>query len=182
MEILEKKDGRKTKKEYAEKTKIQAVQDWESGYFTKTEVLEKYGILFPKTLFNWALMYSKTPEIYVSKGKLTRIEIINAVKAIRAGLISKEDTAKKFNRSLEVVRKWLMKYPDSVIEEQDALLAQNPQIDVEPVMTTEEKQQFKHLEKALKMEKLRVLGLEEMISQAEKKFKIEIRKKCGSKQ
>ncbi|MNK08282.1 hypothetical protein D3C87_262120 [compost metagenome] len=170
----------KTRTMYPENIKRQAVLDFESGNFTLSQVMEKYEIKWGDNVRIWAKKY-KSPE--KEDGRRTRIDMASrkrAVLEIVQGFSSIEEIAERYERTKNCIKKWFEQYSAEVLTEPEAL--PNEEVCVELPMTKEEKQRFKEMEKALKAEKMKVLTLETMIDIAEKKYKLEIRKKSGSKQ
>lgn len=170
----------KTRTMYPENIKRQAVLDFESGNFTLSQVMEKYDIKCGDNVRIWAKKY-KSPK--KEDGRRTRIDKATrkrAVLEIAQGFSNVEDIAERYRRTKNCVNQWVEQYSSELETEPETLL--NEEFCVEQSMTKEERRQLKEMEKALKAEKMKVLTLETMIDIAEKKYKLEIRKKSGSKQ
>ena len=176
------KGEKKAKNRFSTKIKIQAIKDLESGEYTVGEVMEKFGVKYSKTLKNWGAQYSKTPEKYKgSKTQTSKTTRLLAVKEILSGFLSVEEAAIKYDMMPYTIGVWVRRL-SSEINQDELELIQNEEIVVENPMTTDEKNRIKELEKALKVKQLQVLGLETMIDIAERTYKLDIRKKFGSKQ
>ena len=169
------------RRSYPENVKRQAILDLESGNYTIAQVMEKYGIITHGSLKDWGQLYSAEPEKYRPKQRTPRSTRVRAVNEILSGYMTIEESAAKYSRSISGIKGWIREYSGEVLSTQNDV-TQHDELPVEQPMTEEEKSRFKELEKALKAERLKVLGLETMIDIAEKTYQLDIRKKCGSKQ
>jgi transposase-like protein len=176
----EKKMKRKEGKFFSLNTKREAVLDYESKDFTVGEIKKKYNIANYDTLKRWCVQYSTKPSDHIPLIQHSRSTRILAVQEIQFGYMTIQEAAVKYSRRTDVIKHWVKVLSDEIPLkiESDRTLQVNT---VQQVMTTSEQNEFKDLQKALKQEQLKVLGLETMIGMAEKNYNIDIRKKFGSK-
>jgi len=101
------------------------------------------------------------------------------VRQIGLGAISEREAILKYNLAgVAQIKNWIKKYSSQII-----YVSKNIDMnESEKASLTEAEQSNKGLEMALAEANLRIIGLEAMIDVAEKQFKIEIRKKAGTKQ
>lgn len=168
------------KKRYAENVKRQAILDLDSGNYTVAEVMEKYGVITHGSLKDWGQLYSIDPHKYKPKARTPRSTRLRAVNEVLSGYMTIEESATKYNRTLSGIKSWIREYSEEVLSTQNDVTP-TEEFPVEQPMTKEEENRFKEMEKSLKAERLKVLGLETMIDLAEKNYNLDIRKKFGSK-
>ncbi|GEM_PF-6837512 len=103
-----------------------------------------------------------------------------AVQEILSGYLTVQEASVKYDRIVGVIKHWVKVLSTEIPlkNESDETLENDA---VEQAMTQDEQNVFKDLQKALKQEQLKVLGLETMIVMAENNYNIDIRKKFGSK-
>ena len=169
------------RRSYPENVKRQAILDLDSGNYTVAEVMEKHSVITHGSLKDWGQLYSVDPQKYKPKTRVPRSTRLRAVNEILSGYMTIEESAAKYDRSIHGIKGWIREYSPEVLS-MESDVTQNDEFPVDHSMTEEEKSRFKELEKALKAERLKVLGLETMIDIAEKTYQLDIRKKCGSKQ
>ena len=99
------------------------------------------------------------------------------VEEIRSGMLSIQQSTKQYQLSRSVLQRWNRWYFKT------RLLKHVQSLTFSPMKSSEDqlKQQLKEAQAQLELLKLKNVALETMISIAEKQFKIEIRKKPGSK-
>jgi transposase-like protein len=169
------------RKHYAENVKRQAILDLDSGNYTIAEVMSKHCIITHSSLKDWGQLYSVDPQKYKPKARIPRSTRLRAVNEILSGYMTAEESATKYNITLSGIKSWIREYSEEVLSTQSDVTLTD-ESSVEHPMTKEEENSFKEMERLLKAERLKVLGLETMIDIAEKTFKLDIRKKFGSKQ
>jgi transposase-like protein len=101
------------------------------------------------------------------------------VRQVGLGAITEREAILKYNLAgIAQIRSWIRKYSSQII-----YVAKNTDmIEAEKSEVAEVVQRNRELEKALEHANFRIIGLDAMIDVAEKQFKIEIRKKAGTKQ
>lgn len=110
----------KTYKNYSAEVKLQAVNEYLSGYGSKQAICEKYGIRSPHQLQNWLKKYHTHGEIesrgsgggsYMSKARTTTYE--ERLKIVQDCLADDKNygaTALKYHCSYQQVRNWVLRY------------------------------------------------------------------------
>lgn len=155
-----------------EHIKRQAVEELESGFITLNQAMKKYEVNRPFVINSWLFKYSKNPEQYGPKKKHTSAEIKQIVRDIERGKLTRKEARIKHNVSKNAVAYWVKKYSShlSCIDINNSKMQKTKR-------TT-----GKIIEKELQEANLKIAGLETMIDLAEEQYKIEIRKKFGTKQ
>lgn len=149
---------------------IEIVSEIDSGKISIEEVMSKYEISQRNTVRNWLKIYSKNEILNlktIPDDKKRQIII-----QIESGALTFQEACRINKVTQRTLQIWYEKFScinfDKKIQEK---------------MKTSELKPENNLEKKLLEEmKLKIASLETMIDIAEKEFKIEIRKKFGSKQ
>jgi len=155
-----------------EHIKRQAVEELESGFITLNQAMNKYEVNYPGVIKSWLLKYSKNPERYKPKKKFTQSEIRQIVRDIEQGILTRQDATIRYNVSKAAVGYWFKKYSSHL----SSIDFNNSE------MRKSTGSKDKKLQKELQEASLKIAGLETMIDLAEEQYKIEIRKKFGTKQ
>jgi len=153
-----------------EHVKRQAVKELESGEITLQMAMKKYEIRGRGTIRKWLMKYSENPDIHKPRTRHPILVKRQAVREIEMGLITRQQVADKLNVSRSNVAYWQRKY-SSDIGSMKNIDKHNPTPD-----------NGKNSDKELEYAKLKIAALETMIDIAEEQFKIQIRKKPGTKQ
>lgn len=135
------------------------------------DLVLKYRLSSIKTLKEWQKRFRIGKEIISHVIKLSDKEKRIIVFEINAGKTTIDEVINHYKVSSASVKAWVKLYTcDTELE--------MPKVE----KTEEEKVTDKNSQKLIDELKLKVLGLETMIDIAEEKFKIDIRKKSGTKQ
>jgi transposase len=146
------------------------------------EILKECNIKTPV----YAVLRRWTKQLKKYDGKLYTVKRSYAtelkkeiVRQIELGVISEKEAISQYNLTdTTQIKNWIKKYSSQII-----YVSKNIDMnESEKASLTEAEQNNKGLEMALAEANLRIIGLEAMIDVAEKQFKIEIRKKAGTKQ
>lgn len=120
------------------------------------------------TVRSWLMKDS--PELFKAvRNKKTISEKKAIVREVQAGLISVRDAAVKYNAGKSAIREWLQLYSYQITDMKK---------DVPKPVAPPDKEK----DKLIKELQLKVMALETLIDVAEDTFKIDIRKKSGTKQ
>jgi transposase-like protein len=149
-----------------EKTKI--VAQIEQGILSFNEALQRYKISSRKTLYSWVTTYAKEPAVVQKGKKYSYAHRRQVALNIQAGLLCAEEAARQNSVSSETIADWLTLLQQVNLEEKPTVMSKD--------------NQDKPMQAAVEALQLKIAALETMIDLAEEKWKIDIRKKCGTKQ
>lgn len=162
LETKEKKEDQlPPRKTTSEKLKI--VSEIESGKLTKEEAVEQYD-LSESTLSKWLITFSHTDNLIVYKPKNNAHRRL-VVQQILASELSITEAARQNRVSTDTIHNWLKNKNLS-----DKLPVKSGMKKGDPVSSDQ-----------VDFLKMKVASLEMMIDLAEETYKIDIRKKCGTK-
>lgn len=153
-----------------EHVKRQAVKELESGEITLEMAMKKYEIRGRSTIRKWLMKYSENPEVHKPRTTHPITVKQQAVREIEMGLITRQQAADKLNVSRSNVAYWQRKYSSDISSMKNSAKQEST--------SRNNKKASQELEDA----KLKIAALETMIDIAEEQFKIQIRKKPGTKQ
>lgn len=153
-----------------EHVKRQAVKELEAGEITLQMAMRKYEIRSRGTIRKWLMKYSDNPEIHKPRTMHPIAVKQQAVREIEMGLITRQQVANKLNVSRSNVAYWQRKYSSDISSMKNT--------DKQNSSPNNDGKSNQELEDA----KLKIAALETMIDIAEEQFKIQIRKKPGTKQ
>ncbi len=113
-------------KRYSAELKIQAVQDYLSGYGSQTDICKKYGIRSKGKLQKWILMYNGHKELKASRTggnpimtngrKTTFDERVEIVQYCIAHEHNYSETSEKYHISYQQARNYTVKYESNGID------------------------------------------------------------------
>lgn len=167
--------GKQPRKHCSRAEKKAIVARIEAGELTMEQVVEKYKLSTIRIVHRWITAYG-SPEASVPIYKsCTQGQRMSVALQIRAGLLSIEEAARQNSVQVETILKWIEKLDAAPGGVKSA--SSTNQMHPSHSKGTTEKQ---HPE--LESLRLKVAALETMIDLAEEHFKIDIRKKCGTKQ
>lgn len=147
---------------------MKIVAQIEQGILSFNEALQQYKVSTRKTLYGWVTTYGKEPSV-VQKGKKHSYAHRRQVAfSIQAGVLSMEEAARQNSVSVSTVADWLSLLQQSKLEEKLKGMSKD--------------NQDKSMQAGIEALQLKIAALETMIDLAEEKWKIAIRKKCGTKQ
>jgi transposase len=158
---------------YAEHEKQRIVGELDRGELSIGEACQKYGIHFRGTITNWLKKYST-----LERSSYTRVYFDEAtrrqiVRQVEGGSLTLEEAIKKYGIiHSKTIKQWIKKYSCQMPGEVKLKQGKDHSADDASAKLLQTIEQLK----------LRVTGLETMIDLAEKEFRIEIRKKSGTKQ
>lgn len=154
---------------YTVEEKMKIVAQIEQGILSFNEALEQYKISARKTLYGWVTTYATEPDL-IQKGKKYSYSHRRQIAiSIQAGMLTVEDAARASRVSITTIEKWLDLLKHSTLIDKSGNTMRGAVQDNETQSTIAALQ-------------LKVSALETMIDLAEEKWKIDIRKKCGTKQ
>lgn len=154
---------------YTVEEKMKIVAQIEQGVLSFNEALVQYKISARKTLYGWVTTYSKQPDLIQKGKKYSYAHRRQIAISIQAGLLSIEDAARTSQVSITTIEKWLELLKHGILIDKSDNTMRGTIQDNEAQSTIAALQ-------------LKVSALETMIDLAEEKWKIDIRKKCGTKQ
>lgn len=162
--------GKPIKRHYSVPDKKRIVEEVIQGIYSKYEAIDRYKIN-DRTLDSWLITYSDKSGSPFSKKVTDKVQQRFIVAQILSGALTKAEAARQNEVTTAAICRWIARYKSS-----DNLLAENiPQVMARDSNDTDAQIQIEAL-------KLKVIALETMIDIAEDQFKIDIRKKCGTKQ
>jgi transposase len=160
-------------------TKRQAVEEFLKGDTPIAEIAKKYGVTNPARIHKWVTQVEKGRDRL--RGGYTRIKKdlkFKIVREVLTGQLTAEEALVKYDvGDIRSIQQWCSKFSSEIDSSKSETMCY-----MKEVKSIGQDSQTKNLEGALKEFQLRILGLETMIDVAEKEFKIEIRKKHGTKQ
>lgn len=147
--------------------KKKIVSGIEQGMYTISEVIDLYKIRQKKTLYSWISMYARDPSVGGKRPKYSPAIRTQAAIEITTGKISIEEAVRQYGLSKSTIEQWLSDFA-----------AKNP------LMDDKKQQQLPagDTQKQIEELQLKIAALETMIDLAEQEYKLDIRKKCGTKQ
>jgi transposase-like protein len=154
------------------------VKEIDSGDLTIEDAAENYGVI-RVTVVNWLKRYSSMHEDRYTRKMASNEVKREAIAIVERGLLSRKETAKKYNITLSTLSVWIKSFSCNVIINKREMKEVVKKDDRELSIVKEENGDLKLTVDQLK---LKVAALEMMIEVAEKELKIEIRKKSGTKQ
>lgn len=164
-------EGRKTM--YPPALQKLVVEEVSSGRITIPQAVEKYNLRSGRTVRNWIAKVSSNP-----KQKRSSIStIIQARREVSEGILSVHEASVKYQITDNTIRRWMVQYSKEIGKKYNL----QTNTDMKPDMNFEDTHRLKELEKSLELAQLKISGLQIMIDLAEEEFKIDIRKKSGSK-
>lgn len=159
------------KQHYSVMEKKQIVEKVIRGIYTSKEALEHYGI-GDRTLDSWLITFATEEEHLAFKRRIHDKSHRRIVASqVFSGLLSTNEAARQNKVSGSTIRGWVAQYQSS-----NNLVAENMQQEMS--LSPVEKETQRQVEEL----KMKVIALETMIDLAEEQYKIDIRKKCGTKQ
>ena len=148
----------------------------EAGELTLEQVVENYKLSTSRIVHRWITAYGSAESLAPIYKRSSQGHRMSVALQIRAGLLSVEEAARQNSVQAETILKWIEKLDATPGGAAPAASAN--QMHPSHSKGTTEKQQHPELENL----RLKVAALETMIDLAEEHFKIDIRKKCGTKQ
>lgn len=155
-------DGSLVRNGYSKETKVAAVKDYLSGYYTQSQILNHYEIGDRCVLMRWIKKYtSHSEELNDSKRGLkamtksrttTYEERLEIVKECLANEKNHRAAAEKYSVSYDQVYKWVKKFEQSG---EDALIDRRGRSKLEAALTNEDKLKLELKQMALQNERLR---------------------------
>jgi transposase-like protein len=149
--------------------KKQIVCNIEQGIYSINEAKSRYGIASKKTLYSWISMYAEDQSV---SGKRPRYPLSlrsEAAMDVVTGKMSMEQAIRKYGVSKSAIKRWLR---DFAVKNPLMKEEKQPKVAIE---NNDAKKQVEELQ-------LKIAALETMIDLAEQHYKVDIRKKCGTKQ
>lgn len=159
---------------YPQEIKQSIVKEIERGLLSIKEAQEKYGIAQAGTIQGWLKQYSEEYRTKYMRVIYTDAQRRTIIREVESGHLSILVACEKYRVTQETIKDWLKVY--SCLSNNDSIMQENTinNTSKTPVITSKNKE--------LEALKLKIAGLEAMIDIAEAEFKIDIRKKSGTKQ
>lgn len=159
---------------YPEKEKRRIVKEIVEGLLSVKEAQEKYSIHRTGTIQGWLKQYSEEYRTKYMRVIYTDAQRRTVVREVESGHLSILVACEKYRITKDTLKDWLKAY--SCLSNNDTIMQENnvKNTSQTPVSTSKNKE--------LEALKLKIAGLEAMIDIAEQEFKIDIRKKSGTKQ
>lgn len=150
-----------------EKRKI--VSEIEQGTYTVREAMLRYNIAHQKTLYAWISMYADDQSVSGKRPRYSSSVRNQAAICVSSGKLSIEQAIRKYGVTKRTIKEWLSDFA-----------AKNPLMkeDKQPKVTVEDAE----VQKQIRELQLKIAALETMIDVAEEHYKLDIRKKYGTKQ
>lgn len=168
--------GEQTRKHCSRAEKKALVARIEAGELTIEQVVEKYKLSTSRIVRRWITAYGSAESLAPVYKRCSQGHRMSVALQIRAGLLSIEEAARQNSVQGETILKWIEKL-DTAPGGAEPATSTN-QMHPSNFKGTTASQQHPELENL----RLKVAALETMIDLAEEHFKIDIRKKCGTKQ
>lgn len=165
----EKKDSHQSRLSTVEKKRI--VKEIEDGRCTLNEAVERYNIVQKRTVISWIGIYGKDSSVSATRPRYLALNRNEVARAIVSGHTTIEHAVREHGVAKRTILKWLSEFA-----------AKNPLMKHEKLPKVEEAAPDKPVQRQIEDLQLKITALETMIDLAEKKYKLDIRKKCGTKQ
>jgi transposase-like protein len=168
--------GEQPRKHCSRADKKAIVARIEAGELTIEQVVAKYKLSTSRIVHRWITAYGSAESLAPVYKRCSQGHRMSVALQIRAGLLSVEDAARQNSVQAETILKWIEKLDTTPGGVKPA--SSSNQMHATKFKGTTNAQQHPELENL----RLKVAALETMIDLAEEHFKIDIRKKCGTKQ
>lgn len=170
---------------FSEKQK--AVELLKSGKLPIAEIAAKYGVNTGTISVGWVKQVELGIDRLQGGYKIPTNEFrLKVVRSVLAGNFTVEEAARAFQiREPNTIVKWMKRFGSEASElgnGEEELIMKQRRVGKKVKSVSSDSDKEKSLEQALSDAKLKILALETMITIAEDQFKIDIRKKSGTKQ
>jgi transposase len=165
--MTQNRNSQKGRHHYSALERQQAVNDLEQGIITVPELLEQYNI-HEDTLENWVIAYAKDPDFSFKRKRTRQSDRRLIASQIHNKVLTATEAARIYKLNVKTVQSWLKEFPAS----------NNLQRKISQEMSGDNESVHQQIEEL----QLKIIALETMIDIAEEELKIDIRKKCGTKQ